>query len=162
MILGVDPGLAATGYAVVGGGPGRPRVAAWGVIRTAPRTPHAERLREIHDRLAEVLLQHPVEGAAIESWYIHQASRAAMGTAEARGAAQVALAAAGIPVEEYSPNAIKQAVTGSGRADKDQVRLMVARLTGVTATSDHASDAMAAALCHLSVSRFTGAVRRAR
>lgn len=162
MILGVDPGLASTGYAVVSGGPGRPRVVAWGVIRTAPATPHAERLREIHDRLAEVLLQHPVEGAAIESWYIHRPSKSAMGMGEARGAAQVALAGAGIPVAEYTPNAVKQAVTGSGTAGKDQVRDMVARLTGVTATSDHASDAMALAICHLSVSRFDGAVRRSR
>ncbi len=162
MILGVDPGLASTGYAVVSGGPGRVRVVAWGVIRTEPGTPHALRLREIHDRLAEVLLQHPVDGAAIESWYIHQTSRAAMGMAEARGAAQVALALADVPVQEYSPNTIKQAVTGSGRADKQQVRAMVERLTGVRATSDHAADAMAAAICHVSVARFDGAVRRAR
>ncbi|HWH14517.1 MAG TPA: crossover junction endodeoxyribonuclease RuvC [Miltoncostaeaceae bacterium] len=161
MILGVDPGLASTGYAVVSGVPQRPRVVAWGVIVTAPGTPHATRLREIHDGLAQVLLQHPVEGAALETWHIHQHSRAAMGTAEARGAAQVALAGAGIAVEEYAPNAIKQAVTGSGRADKAQVRAMVERLTGVRAASDHASDAMAAALCHLSVGRFSAAVRRA-
>jgi len=161
VILGVDPGLASTGYAVVSGAPGAPRVVAWGVITTTPDTAHATRLRQIHDALAEVMLQHPVTGAALETWHIHQHSRAAMGTAEARGAAQVALACAGIAVEEYAPNAIKQAVTGSGRADKAQVRAMVERLTGVRATSDHAADAMAAALCHLSVGRFAAAVRRA-
>jgi crossover junction endodeoxyribonuclease RuvC len=101
-----------------------------------------------------------VDGAAIEGWYIHQPSKAAMGTAEARGAAQVALALAGLEVREYPPNVIKQAVTGSGRADKEQVRAMVERITGVRAASDHAADAMAAAICHVSVARFTGAVRR--
>lgn len=162
MILGVDPGLASTGYAVVGGGPGRPRVEAWGVIRTTPSTSHALRLREIHDRLTEVMLQHPVEGAAIESWYIHRQSTSAMGMAEARGAAQVALALADVAVTEYSPNTIKQAVTGSGRADKQQVRAMVERLTGVSVRSDHAADAIAIAICHLSANRFAGAVRRSR
>lgn len=162
MILGVDPGLASTGYAVVGGSPGRPRVDAWGVITTAPATPHARRLREIHDRLTEVALQHGVTGAAIESWYIHKHSTSAMGMAEARGAAQVALALAGIDVTEYSPNTVKQAVTGSGRADKQQVRAMVHRLTGVSARSDHAADAIAIAVCHLSTQAFAGDVRRAK
>lgn len=162
MILGVDPGLASTGYAVVSGAPGRVRVVAWGVIRTEPATPHAQRLRQIHDSLAEVLSQHRVEGAAIESWYIHRHSTAAMAMAEARGVAQLVLALADVPVQEYSPNTIKQAVTGSGRADKEQVRAMVEVLTGVRAASDHAADAMAAAICHVSVSRFDGAVRRSR
>lgn len=160
MILGVDPGLASTGYAVVGGALGRPRVEAWGVIRTTTSMPHALRLREIHDRLAEVLMSHPCDGAAIESWYIHKTGTAAMGMGEARGAAQVALACHDVPVTEYSPNTVKQAVTGSGRADKDQVRDMVARLTGVTARSDHAADAIAIAICHLSTQAFAGAVRR--
>jgi crossover junction endodeoxyribonuclease RuvC len=162
VILGIDPGLASTGYALVEGAAGRVRAVAHGVVRTAPSTPHALRLAALHDAVAGLLADHPVDGAAVESWFVHPVSRAAMGMAEARGAVLVAVARAGVEVQEYSPNTIKQSVTGSGGADKRQVRLMVARITGVDCGSDHAADAMAAAICHLSAAPLRGAIRRAR
>ena len=113
-IIGVDPGLASTGYAVIAGSAGRPRVLALGTIRTSPRTPHPERLRAIHDGVAALVAAHRVGAAAVESWFVHPVSRAAMGMAEARGAILVALAGASIEVTEYAPNTIKQAVTGQG------------------------------------------------
>lgn len=161
-VIGVDPGLASTGYAVVAGPPHRPRALAVGTVRTTPRTPHAERLRAIHDAVAALVAEHRVGAASIESWFIHPMSRAAMAMAEARGAIIVALAGAGVPVAEYSPNTIKQSVTGSGGADKAQVRAMVGRLTGARPQSDHAADALAAAICHMSSAPLRGAIRRAR
>jgi crossover junction endodeoxyribonuclease RuvC len=161
-VLGVDPGLASTGYAVLAGSASRMRVLALGTVRTSPRRPHAERLRAIHDEVAALAGGHRVEAAAVESWFVHPISRSAMAMAEARGAIMVALAGAGVEVVEYAPNTIKQAVTGQGGADKGQVRAMVRRLAGVEAEGDHAADALAAAICHLSSAPLRGAIRRAR
>lgn len=161
-VLGVDPGLASTGYAVVEGGPSRLRVRAVGTVRTSPRTPGPARLRAIHDAIAALTADHPVETAAVEAWFVHPVSRSAMAMAEARGAILVAMAGAGLEVAEYSPNTIKQAVTGNGGAGKDQVRAMVARLSGVRADTDHAADALAVAICHLSSAPVRAAIRRAR
>lgn len=162
MILGIDPGLASTGYAVIERRSGRVRAITWGVIQTSPRDPHPDRLLAIHDRVAELIATHDIRGAAIESWFIHPVSKAAMGMAECRGAVQVAIAQAGVPIVEYSPNTIKQAVTGNGRADKAQVRAMIERLAGIDPGTDHAADAMAAALCHSVSSGMADAIRRAR
>jgi crossover junction endodeoxyribonuclease RuvC len=160
VVIGVDPGLASTGYALLAGPPQRPRAVAVGTLKTSPRQAHPERLRVLHDGIAALVGEHGVEAAAIESWFIHPMSRSAM--AEARGAIIVALARAGVEVVEYSPNTIKQSVTGSGSADKGQVRAMVRRLTGAEPETDHAADALAAAICHLSSSPLRGAIRRAR
>ncbi len=162
MILGIDPGLASTGYAVVERSGSRLRPVDWGVIHTEPAAPHATRLVEIYARVTDLIAAYSIEAAAIESWFVHPVSRAAMGMAESRGAILVAIAGAGIEIVEYSPNTIKQSVTGNGRADKVQVRAMVERLAGVDPGSDHAGDAMAAAICHLSGSALANAIRRAR
>jgi crossover junction endodeoxyribonuclease RuvC len=161
-VIGVDPGLASTGYAVVTGSGVRPRVLALGTIRTSPRAPHPERLRAIHDGVAALVAADEVTAAAVESWFVHPVSRAAMGMAEARGAILVALAGASIEVTEYAPNTIKQAVTGQGGAGKAQVRAMVRRLAGADPRGDHEADALAAAICHLSSAPLRGAIRRAR
>ena len=161
-ILGIDPGLASTGYAVLAGSASRVRVLAVGTVRTSPRTPHPERLRAIHDAIAALFGAHVIGGAALESWFVHPVSRSAMAMAEARGAIMVALAGEGVEVVEYAPNTIKQAVTGHGGAGKAQVRAMVERLSGTSPESDHAADAMAAAICHLSSAPLRGAIRRAR
>jgi crossover junction endodeoxyribonuclease RuvC len=161
-IIGVDPGLASTGYAVLAGSAARPRVLALGTIRTSPSTPHPERLRAIHDGVAALATARGVTAAAVESWFVHPVSRAAMGMAEARGAILVALAGASVEVTEYAPNTIKQAVTGQGGAGKDQVRAMVCRLVAVEPRGTHAADALATAICHMSSAPLRGAIRRAR
>lgn len=161
-VLGVDPGLASTGYAVIEGPAGRPRVVALGTVRTSPRTEHAERLHAIHRQMAEIADANAVGAAAVEAWFVHPMSRAAMAMAEARGAILAALAGVGVPVVEYAPNSIKQSVTGHGAADKQQVRAMVERLTGAQPGSSHAADALAAAICHLSSAPLRQAIRRAR
>jgi crossover junction endodeoxyribonuclease RuvC len=162
VIVGVDPGLASTGYAVVRREGTRLVAVACGTIRTTPRTPHAERLRALHDGVAGLLDRHSALEGALEAWFVHPISRAAMGMAEARGAILVAFAARGLPVAEYAPNEVKQAVTGNGRAEKGQVRAMVARLaTGARAESDHAADALAVAICHLNRAPLRTALRGA-
>jgi crossover junction endodeoxyribonuclease RuvC len=162
VILGIDPGLASTGWALVERSGSRLRAVDCGTLRTTPRTPHAERLRALFDGVTEVLARGPVGGAAVESWFVHTVSRSAMGMAEARGAVLVAIAAAGVEVVEYPPTEIKLAVTGSGRAEKDQVRAMVARLTGHGARDAHAADAIAAAICFLHREPLRAAIRNAQ
>jgi len=162
IVLGIDPGLASTGWALVERAGSRLRAVDCGTLRTSPRTPHPERLRALFDGVTDILRRGPVGGAAVESWFIHPVSRAAMGLAEARGAVLVAIASAGIHVAEYPPTEIKLAVTGSGRAEKDQVHAMVARLTGRDAESDHAADAIAAAICFLHREPLRAAIRNAQ
>ena len=120
------------------------------------------RLGELHAAVADLLARHAVGAAAVEAWFVHPVSRSAMGLAEARGAILAALAAARVPVEEYAPNAVKQAVTGQGGAPKEQVRAMVARLVGADPGSHHAADALATAICHASAAPLRGSIRRAR
>ena len=162
IVLGIDPGLASTGWALVERSGSRLRALECGTLRTSPRTAHAERLCALFDGVGAVLGRTQVAGAAVESWFIHPVSKAAMGMAEARGALLVAIASAGVPVTEYPPTEIKLAVTGSGRAEKEQVRAMVSRLTGHIADTDHAADAIAAAICHLHRQPLTAAIRNAQ
>jgi crossover junction endodeoxyribonuclease RuvC len=162
VILGIDPGLASTGYAVLRREGARLRGVADGTLTTSPRQEHTERLRVLFEGIREVTQSFPVEAAAIEAWFVHPAATSTMGTAEARGAIQVALATGGLSVTEYTPKAIKQAVTGSGSADKGQVHDMVHRLCGRACAGNHASDAMAVAICHATSTPLRQAIRRAQ
>jgi crossover junction endodeoxyribonuclease RuvC len=159
IVLGIDPGLANTGYAVVRRAGSRTEVLAHGTLRTAPSTPTEQRLLALHEGLAGVIGETGAHEAAIEAFFVHPVSTSAMGMAAARGALLVSCARSGLAVSEYTPTAIKQAVTGSGRAGKDQVRAMVARLTGVEAGTDHAADAIAAAICHCASGPLREAIR---
>ncbi len=158
LVLGIDPGLANTGYGVVRRVGSRIEALAWGTIRTPARQPVEQRLLTLNEGLMAVLAEHPVDGAALESFFVHPVSTAAMGRAAARGALLVVCASAGIAVTEYTPNQIKQSVTGNGRADKYQVRAMVTRLTKAETDTDHAADALAAAICHASSGPLQAAI----
>ncbi len=164
VVLGIDPGLANTGYGVVRGTGSRIEALAWGTIRTKAGEPQEQRLLALCEGLAAVIAEHPVEGAALESFFVHPVSTTAMGMAAARGALLVACARSGVAVTEYTPNQIKQSVTGSGRAGKEQVRQMVVRLSGADPDTDHAADALAAAICHAAAGPLSAAlgVRRRR
>lgn len=150
IVLGIDPGLANTGYGVVRRAGSRMQVLAHGTLRTKAATPTEERLLALHEGLAEVIAAQAPDVACIEAFFVHPVSKAAMGMAAARGALLVACARSGLAVAEYTPTAIKQSIAGNGRAGKDQVRAMVARLTGVDTGTDHEADAIAAAICHAS------------
>lgn len=151
VILGLDPGTAATGYGVVRADGSRLSALEFGCVRTDSGTPTEERLAAIARGIGEVLERHAPDGAAIEEVYLGDNPRGAIAIGQARGALLATCGLRGVAVGEYSVAAIKTAVCGYGRADKAQVQRMVAAMLGLDAppTPDHAADALAAAICHL-------------
>jgi crossover junction endodeoxyribonuclease RuvC len=148
-ILGVDPGLASTGWGVVEAENGRARYLAHGCVETKPKTAHPLRLLHIVTSIRAVLAEWKPQESSIETLFFAKNVSSALPVAEARGAITVALAETGIPVREFSPNAIKLAVSGVASADKNQVQEMVRIILGLDAIPrpDHAADALAAAIC---------------
>ena len=159
-ILGVDPGTATTGFGLLEtDGPGssaQVRLVEFGVIRTAPTTPMAYRLREIHEALTTLIRELEPDVAVVEELYFSANVSTAITVGQARGVILLTAAEAGLPVYEYAPNKVKQAVTGDGSADKRQMQDMlriVLRLTDVPRPDD-AADAIATALAHVHMGRF--------
>jgi len=151
IVIGIDPGAATTGYGVVSReGGGAVSLLECGVVRTAASQPLAERLRAIYEGLGEVLLRHQVEAMAVEGVFFARNARTTVILGHARGAALLAAALRDIPVFEYSPAEVKNAVAGTGRATKEQVQFMVQKLLRLrTAPSPaDAADGVAVALCH--------------
>ena len=149
--LGVDPGTAIVGYAVVSAKGDNLSMIACDVITTPARMPLAERFQQIYQGLVEIIgIYHPEE-AAIEELFFAKNARTAMTVGQARGVAMLALANGGLPISEYTPKQIKQAVTGYGSAGKEQVGEMVRILLKLSAIPrpDDAADAAAVAICHL-------------
>ncbi len=121
-VLGIDPGLTRCGLGVVEGAVGRPlRMVEVGVVRTQPDLPVAERLRLVDAGIEAWLDRHAPDGVAVERVFSQHNVRTVMGTAQVGGLALVAAARRGIPVALHTPSEVKAAVTGSGRADKEQV-----------------------------------------
>lgn len=162
--LGVDPGLAATGWAVLDPAPDRPRVIACGTIRTTPAEDAGARLVKIARGLRAAIAAHAPQVAAVEQALVARSARSALALGQARGAALLVAAEAGLSVHEYLPMHVKQAVTGYGHAEKAQVERMVARLVtlDVAPGSSHAADAIAVALCHLGHGGSSRVARRGR
>ena len=155
VVMGLDPGLANTGWGIVEERSGICRCRAYGCIHTSKEGGLAARLRCIADDLAAVVTRYHPESAAVEGVYFGANVRSAIPTAHARGAALVALSLAGVEVGEYTPMQIKQAVVGTGAADKQQVTYMVRRLLALDhdPRPDHAADALACAICHVNLMR---------
>ena len=156
-ILGLDPGTAITGYGVIDLLPGGDvRVVAYGVLRTPARQPLPQRLRQLYNALQDLLTLHRPAEAAVEKLFFQRNVTTAMAVGQARGVALLALAQHDIPVAEYAPNEVKEAVTGYGSADKQQVQRMVQALLGLAERPrpDDAADALAVALCHAQHARF--------
>jgi crossover junction endodeoxyribonuclease RuvC len=150
VIIGLDPGIATTGYGVVETSGSRVRAVAFGVVKTSPRSAHANRLATIHAAVAELAREHAADGAAVEDLYIGPDPRSSLLLAQARGAAIAALGTAGLEVGEYSVATIKNAVCGFGRAEKGQVSRMVRAILALDTepANEHVADALAAAICH--------------
>lgn len=148
-ILGIDPGSATTGFGVVDHEDGCLVHVAHGTLRPARRRSLGARLLELLRDIEEVLGQHAPDVAVVEQVFVAASPRSALVLGQARGVVLAGLATGGIPVHEYDPRRIKQAVTGYGAASKDQIRRMVRRLLELdrTPASDPA-DALAAAICH--------------
>ena len=157
-ILGIDPGMADTGWAVVEQPePAQPaRLFASGIIRTSPRSRMSERLLAIHGELAALLREHRPHAVAIEEMFFLKRADAMRSTLQARGVILLAVAQAGASVAEYNPRQVKSALTGSGRAEKAQMQRMVQRTLGLAQPlrPDDVADAAAIALCHLRLSRY--------
>src|ERR1700722_1828004 len=151
-VLGVDPGLTRCGVGVVEGAPGRAlTMIRVGVIRTAPDQDIAARLLAIETEIEAWLDDCRPDAVAVERVFSQQNVRSVMGTAQAGAVAIVCAARRGLPVGLHTPTEVKAAVTGSGRADKAQVTLMVTRLLRMTDSPKpaDAADALALAICHL-------------
>jgi crossover junction endodeoxyribonuclease RuvC len=149
IVLGIDPGTANTGYGVVESVGSRLRALDGGVIETAPELALERRLAQIHLRVGELLDEHAPDSLAIEQLYFGANVRTAFAVGQARGVVLLAAGMRGIPCRSYTPQQVKGAVCGNGRAAKDQVQRMVGRLLGLPEAPhpDHAADALAVAIC---------------
>ena len=148
-ILGIDPGSQTTGYGVISVVGRHNRYVDSGCIRTSSGQPLADRLKTIFQGVSEVIRFHCPDEMAVEQVFMHRNADSALKLGQARGAAICAGVVAELPVSEYAPRAIKQAVVGSGGAAKEQVQHMVCALLGLNqAPQADAADALAVALCH--------------
>ena len=149
-VLGIDPGSRITGYGVVEKQGNRLIHVAHGtIVAYTKEATFAERLVRIHDGLAEVISLHEPEAAAVEGIFHYKNALSALKLGHARGVALLACCQAALPVHEYKPTQIKQALVGTGRADKQQVQEMVSLLLGIAEPDSlDASDALAVAMCH--------------
>ena len=155
-VLGIDPGTAITGYGVVGELQGELQPLAFGVIKTPADQPLPRRLQLIYRAISDLAEEWKPTAAAVEELFFSRNVRTAMSVGHARGVTLLALANAGLDVAEYTPLAIKQAVTGYGNADKAQMQEMVRLLLRLDKVPrpDDAADALAVAICHLHSARL--------
>ncbi len=150
-VLGIDPGLSTLGYGIVAARGHTTRAVAAGVIRTDKDLTVEQRLAELYRDLNGLLEEHSVDEAAVEQVFVNRNLQTATSVGRASGVVLLALANRGLPVAEYSPSAVKRALTGYGKADKDQMKKVVAMRLGLAAPPSpaDAADALAIALCHV-------------
>jgi crossover junction endodeoxyribonuclease RuvC len=150
VVLGIDPGTASTGFGLVERRGSTLVSRGGGVISTRAEEPMERRLAAISSCLGELIAEHRPAALAVEDIFFGRNVRTAFAVGQARGAVLATAGAGGIPCFAYTPQAVKLAVCGSGRAGKDQVQRMVAALLGLgdPPASDHAADALALAICH--------------
>ncbi len=151
-IIGIDPGYAIVGYGIVDASLKKEMtLCTYGCIRTGKEDPAHIRLQSIYHAMMELITRSEPYCMAIEQLFFSRNTTTALQVSEARGVILLAAAECGLGVYEYRPNQIKQAVTGSGNADKKQVQKMITRLLGLSAIPrpDDAADALAIAVCHL-------------
>jgi len=158
-VLGIDPGSQSTGFGIIDSDEARYIVRAFGTIKPSRRLPFHLKLNTIALKVEEIIAAHLPDEVAIESPFYAQNIKTALALGQVRGAVLVAVAATGRPLSEYSALEIKKAVTGYGQAEKLQVNTMVRALLNVEEEVEtDASDALAAAICHLNTRMFQKAV----
>jgi crossover junction endodeoxyribonuclease RuvC len=160
-ILGIDPGLAHTGWGLILQNGSKLSCLAYGCIETKSNQPLPYRLQKIYQQMSAVVSRFSPSGVGVESVWFGTNTQSAFATGQARGAALVACANSGMIYEEYTPRQIKLSVVGTGGADKGQVQYMVKQLLSLDAipAPDHAADALAAAICfstHMAMSSKIG------
>lgn len=150
VILGIDPGYAIVGYGLIEYVGNRFRVFDYGSIQTKAGMPTNERLKIIYDSMTELIARHKPDAMAVEELFFNTNSKTAIVVAEARGIILLSAINAGLDIAEYTPLQVKQAVTGYGRADKNQVQQMTKALLGLDKVPkpDDTADALAIAICH--------------
>ena len=154
-VLGIDPGTAITGYGLIDHEDGEDlQTADFGVIRTPAKMELAERLVLLYDDLENIILLHKPQSAAVEKLFFSKNVKTALSVGHARGIVLYLLAKHKIPISEYTPNEIKQAITGYGNADKKQMQTMTQVMLNLDETPqpDDAADALATAICHINTS----------
>lgn len=160
IVLGIDPGLANTGYGVVARRGGRMVALDGGVIETSAACSRELRLADIHAGVDALLSEHRPDAVALEELYFGQNVRTAFAVGHARGVVMLAAGQHRVPCTGYTPQQVKAAVCGNGRASKEQVARMVKTLLGLAEepAPDHASDALAVAMCHANCAPLTAAL----
>ena len=151
LVLGIDPGVAITGYGLVRLVDGATEPVAYGVITTPVGLPLSQRLHRLHEELLALIHLHRPTAASVEELFFARNARTALSVGHARGVILLSLAEAGLPVYEYTPLQVKQTITGYGRADKEQMQQMVRLLLQLEQIPqpDDAADALAVAICHV-------------
>ncbi|GHV45070.1 crossover junction endodeoxyribonuclease RuvC [Clostridia bacterium] len=149
-ILGIDPGLATIGFGVIDNDGGKLRAVDYGAVLSPAGMPIPERLKMVYDDMTYVIQRFKPDEVSIEELFFNTNAKTAIMVGQARGVLVLAAANAGLPVFEYTPLQIKQAVVGYGRADKNQVQQMVKSILELSAVPkpDDVADAVAAAICH--------------
>ena len=156
LILGIDPGFGRMGYAILAAAGNDLHLIACDAIMTPVALSYPRRLQQIYEQLGEIIAQYQPVEAAIEALFFGKNVTTAIGVAQARGVAILTLAQRELSIAEYSPSAVKLAVTGYGAARKEQVGYMVGQWLHLSATPepDDAADAAAIAICHLFTVRY--------
>ncbi len=152
LVIGIDPGIAITGYGFIrDNGQGIIQHCASGIIRTSAGENAEKRLLSLYNEIKQLLLLHQPESAGVEKLFFQHNVKTAMAVGEARGIILLALAELNIPLMEYTPNEVKQSITGYGAAEKKQIQMMVKALLNLPKIPkpDDAADALAIAICHL-------------
>jgi crossover junction endodeoxyribonuclease RuvC len=159
ILIGLDPGLQTTGWGVIEAQGNRLRHIANGTVKSRATDALADRLLALHDGLMAVIAAHTPDGAAVEEVFVNTNPQSTLKLGQARAAAMIAPARAGLVVAEYAARYVKKAVVGTGAADKDQIAFMVARLLPAcgSPTAD-AADALAVAITHAGARRAVRAV----
>jgi crossover junction endodeoxyribonuclease RuvC len=161
LVLGIDPGTAITGYGLVRGEGDDLTLVAYGTITTSSDWPLPERLQRIYQELTALIEDQQPTAAAVEELFFSKNVRTALSVGQARGVALLAAANARLPIHEYTPLQVKQAIAGYGRATKDQVQQMVKMLLALDCVPqpDDAADAIAVAICHIHSAKLTAMLR---
>ena len=164
IVVGIDPGIANTGFGVVRRRAGRLVALDGGVMRTRAERSPEHRLADLFAQIEELLDRHNPDALALEAIYFGQNVRSAFAVGQARGVVLMAAGRRSIACEDYTPQQVKSAVCGSGRAPKEQVTKMVQSLLALSEppTPDHAADALAVAICHANHAPLRSATLRAQ
>ena len=162
IVLGIDPGTARTGYGIVAREGASLRVLDYGCVETIPDRPAGERLLLIHEALRDLIETHRPDAVGVERLFFNKNVQTAFAVGQARGVVLLAAAEHGLPVHEYGPHEVKMAVTGYGRASKEQVQRMVQLVLSMSELPhpDDAADALAVAVCTAHAASSTVAALR--